>query len=718
MITRRLAVAVILAAMTAMSLPAQAGGRNLDLYYRFPLSLGARYESVNPYAAYGAQFNVYGMGATVIVPVPRAPRIQPFLEATVTRFNAQDPEEAGRWDHSRFGVLAGPSWMRRLSREFEIGGLVGAGGGLTVFPDLVEEPVGYATFSAATGIKLGLNPTYNFSVAIEPRLVYQSAMAELDRFDGISFSIGLSAHVRFGEDPDSAANAIRALRFSNVDVPDLFAAMQSYYASNPFGSVVLENTERTTAEEVVVSFFQPGLMDTPTVAAEIGELRPGEPVTVPLKAVYNSSVFDLEGITPLSGEIIVSYSLRGRPAEQRQTVGYDLHDKTALTWDDDRKLAAFITPADSAIRNYQSALLRYTRDAAGDGIPEAMRAAITAYVGLEELGIAYQADPTSPFVAVQQDVYAVDSVNLARDTLRRMSGDCDDLTVLFATMLETVGVETGFITVPGHVYPVFNTGVPASQFDLLHPERSMTINVDGELWVPVEVTLLGSADFRSAWRRGIELYLEYGSDPEVSGFYRTADARSIFRPVGLRQTDLGLQYGDDGDIRRRYAQQITLMVDTVLDSLEARAVERNRSRDYNRLGIAAARKGRFSRAEEGFRAALRLDANYVDAQINLGALQLARGRYTLAILTLQDLAVRLGRDESASPRSRTTVYLNLARAHYELDEFEPAAEYFELAHGIDPERAAAHSFIAAVQDSDGGRAAQVSGAAIPFAGDE
>ncbi len=717
MVTRRFMLAILLAVCGA-SLAAQDRASDLDLYYRFPLSLGARYESVNPYVAYGAQFNVYGIGAALIVPVPRAPRIQPFLETTVTRFTAQDPEEAGRWDHSTFGVLAGPSWMRRLSREFEIGGLVGIGGGLTVFPDLVEEPVGYGTFSAAAGIKLGLNPTYNFSVAIEPRFAYQTALAELDRFDGFSFSIGLSAHVRFGEDPDSAANTIRAMRFSNVEVPDLFAAMQSYYAGNPFGSVVLENTERTAAEEVVVSFFQPGLMDTPTVAAEIGVLPPGEPVTVPLKAVYNSSVFDLEGITPLSGEIIVSYSFRGRPAEQRQTVSYDLYDKTAMTWDDDRKLAAFITPADSAIRNYQSALMRYTRDAGDDGVSEAMRAAITAYVGLEELGIAYQADPTSPFVAVQQDVYAVDSVNLARDTLRRVAGDCDDLTALFATMLETVGVETGFITVPGHVYPVFNTGVPASQFDLLHPDRSMTINVDGELWVPVEVTLLGTADFRSAWRRGIELYLEYGSDPQVSGFYRTADARSVFRPVGLRQTDLGLQYGDDEEIRRRYTRQITAMVDTVLDALEAGAAERGRSRDYNRLGIAAARKGRFDRAETAFRTALRLDGGYVDAQINLGALQLARGRPSLAVLTLQDLAVRLGRDESASPRSLTTVYLNLARAHYELDEFEPAAEYFELAQGIDPERAAAHSFIAAVQESDGGRAAQVGGAGIPFAGDE
>ena len=85
----------------------------------------------------------------------------------------------------------------------------------------------------------------------------------------------------------------------------------------------------------------------------------------------------------------------------------------------------------------------------------------------------------------------VDSISLPRDTLRRITGDCDDLTVLYNSVLEAAGTETGFITVPGHIYAAFNTHIPARKFRDVHPDREMTLNVDGELWIPVEITLVG-----------------------------------------------------------------------------------------------------------------------------------------------------------------------------------------------------------------------------------
>ncbi len=53
----------------------------------------------------------------------------------------------------------------------------------------------------------------------------------------------------------------------------------------------------------------------------------------------------------------------------------------------------------------------------------------------------------------------VDTVHLARETLKSGLGDCSDLTVLYDSMLESLAVETGFITVPGHIYAAINTKV-------------------------------------------------------------------------------------------------------------------------------------------------------------------------------------------------------------------------------------------------------------------
>jgi tetratricopeptide (TPR) repeat protein len=694
----------------------ESSSRDLDLYYRFPVSISARYDMISPFAPYGSQFNVYSLGGAVMVPLPSHPVIQPRLEGGLTTFDSQDPADPEEWDHaSVYGVL-GTSYVRRLSKNFELGGGVGVGVAMTTFPSLVEEPVGYATFLAVLGANLGLSPSYNVHLSVEPRLLYQYGFTDLDMFNGLSFSIGISAAYRFGDDPDAPQNAIRSVEFTSVDLPALFAGMQSYYVSNPMGSVTIVNTERTPIENVSVAFFQQGLMDSPTVSVTLPELEPGVETEVPLNAVFNSSVFELEGITPLSGEVVVQYVYRGRPAEQTYPVSYDLYDKTALTWDENQKVAAFITRSDSALRNYQATLLRYTRPAALDGISDAVESAIAAYTGLEELGIVYQADPTSPFLTAQANTLIVDSVSLPRDTLTRFAGDCDDLTVLFCTMLESAGVETGFVTVPGHIFPVVNTGVSANRYASLHPDRDVSINIDGELWIPVEVTMLGSGDFGSAWRRGMELYSQFEApDREL---HRTASAQEVYRPVGLRQTDLGLQYGNEAAILDSFQEEINDMKSMILQDFENRAATRGSSAQYNRLGIAAARLGEYPQAESAFRSALRQDASYVQARINLGALQLLQGRYTSAILTLQDAAERLERQEQPDSDSLSAIYINLARAHYSLEQFDHAERYVGMASTVDPERAAEYSYIAAIGAEGAARAAEVSDGGVLFAGDE
>jgi hypothetical protein len=183
--------------------------------------------------------------------------------------------------------------------------------------------------------------------------------------------------------------------------------------------------------------------------------------------------------------VIVTYSSQGRPAEQRQSVSYDLHDKTALTWDDDRKVAAFITPADSALRNYTSFIRQACKEEVVPGFSKQLQEAMQIYKALEVLGCLYQSDPKSPFTEVQDNPMVVDSISLPRDTLKRITGDCDDLTVLYSSLAETVGIESGFITVQGHIFAAVNTGVSAREYEQVHHERDMTINVDGEMWIPV-----------------------------------------------------------------------------------------------------------------------------------------------------------------------------------------------------------------------------------------
>jgi tetratricopeptide (TPR) repeat protein len=160
-------------------------------------------------------------------------------------------------------------------------------------------------------------------------------------------------------------------------------------------------------------------------------------------------------------------------------------------------------------------------------------------------------------------------------------------------------------------------------------------------------------------------------------------------------------------------------VSAILNELDERVASRGNAGDYNRLGIAAAQLGYFDRAESAFRGAMRADASFINARINLGALQLLQGRDTAAILTLQNAAAQLERMSDPPQDSLTAIYINLARAHYGLEQFEDAERYLGLASSIDPERAAQYSYIASVgSDGSGARAAEVRESPVIFAGDD
>lgn len=214
----------------------------------------------------------------------------------------------------------------------------------------------------------------------------------------------------------------------------------------------------------------------------------------------------------------------------------------------------------------------------------------------------------------------MDSVSLPRDTLVRLTGDCDDLTVVYVSLLESLGIETAFITVPGHIYAAFNSGIPSKNFRKLNIDKKMTLSVDGRLWIPVEITLIGADTFLKAWRTGISEFAALDDQPDKRSFIKTKDAQEIFSPVGLKETDLGLQYGSKTAIVKNFKRDMDKIVDDVLAGYAASAEKSKRKRDYNRLGVMSAMFGRPSRAEEAFNTALSLDRNYLSPKINLGNL--------------------------------------------------------------------------------------------------
>lgn len=698
----------------------QPARKNYNRYYQFPLSIGAEYQMLTPFSEYGNSFNVFQASGIVRWPLPFLPILQVTGEGGIMQFDSLDTDNPTVWDHMHIYGGGGILFSHRFAKEFEIGLEAIGGYSQARFANLAPESgvVASPNWFVQAGGKLCINPSYNISIEVHPNVKYMGSLSLLKDFEGFIFGIGFGAHFRFGKDPDSPQAVIRDIKFKEAELPSLFAALQSYYTKEPIGSIILENTAKHSIKDVNISFFQSGYMDSPTPAATIETIEGGKETEVDLFASFNDEVFRIEGVTPLTGEIIVTYTSQGRAAEQRRSVTYDLHDKTALTWDDDRKVASFITPADSALRNYTSYIRQACKDELVAGFSRPLQEAMQVFEALNVLGCLYQVDPRNPFTEMQENPMIVDSVSLPRNTLKRITGDCDDLTVLYCSLLETIGITSGFITLPGHIYAVFNTEAQALDYEKVHPDRNMSINLDGELWVPVEITMIGKGSFLEAWRKGMEEYSQYDEQPEKRGVYITREAQQTYRPVGLKETDLGLQYGEEQQIVSRFQQDLGKLVDYVVSDYIEIAEERNNKKAYNRLGIAYAQFKQYLKAENAFKQALSLDDGYMSAAVNLGNISYLRGAYEQAVESFTTVLTGLEERGRADSSIGAKVLLNISKAYYAMEQFDEAKEYFEQAGAIDKALIEEHSYLASVSADTGERAAEIEETTVIFLEDE
>jgi tetratricopeptide (TPR) repeat protein len=704
---------------------------SLTSFYNYPFSVGAGYQMLSPVAGVDRAANIVDLSAKVRVPLPGLPLLQPFAVLGLTSFDSEegaapiilggslnegasepsyDPRDT--WDHQTVSFSLGMGYAQRLSREFELGAELSLGLEQSFFPQRVITaegewyPVGELGLAAGLSGKLSLNPSYNISIDITPAFRYRRSLGNLPDFDGLYFGLGFGGHYRFGEDPDSPRNDTRAIQFISSGVPEVFAAMQKVYIHTPITTVTLKNIEKNAVTNLEVSFNQAGYMDAPTLCAEIDFLEPGDSVEVPLLAGFNERVFTTIDVVPLSGEITVTYGYRGRTITQTRSVGMNLHDRNALIWDDDRKVAAFMTPKDSAVRNYASFVADRAREDRTDYLPKNLELAMQAYHALGALDMGYQSDPSSPFSEVKGGALALDTVSLPRETLMRGTGDCDDLTVLYNTMLESLNVPTGFVTIPGHIYSAVDTGLAPREYGRIHPDRNMTLVFQETLWILVEGTLVGRTDFLTAWKTGMEQWNRYSGDETVRALYSTRKSQEIYQPVGLQESDIGLQYGSADRFLAAFRKDRDALAAAILGSLKARVDQRETPQGWNLYGAAAARLGQYTAAENAFTRASRLDRTYLSPLVNLGSLKYLKKDYPGALTAFQSALKLIDPVPEGDPRA-ASVLLNISLVLEAMDRSDEARSYVARAREADPQT------VAQIQTTNPGTEGRASSGELP-----
>ena len=293
---------------------------------------------------------------------------------------------------------------------------------------------------------------------------------------------------RVGEIATPSGPGVTPLRIGDVVTEGIFPVFYQYYDKHPIGRVVITNDGRATLSDLSVKVFISRYMDRPKVTAVPGQLRRGESREIDLHALFNENVLEITEGTKVAAEITIDYEVRGQRQSAQQAATLRLEHRNASIWDDDRRAAAFVTAKDPAVLKFAKSVASLVRDGDNQALDANLRVAVAIHEALSLYGVSYVVDPKTPYVEYVKNKQAIDFLQFPRQTLEYMAGDCDDLSILYAALLEAVSVDTAFVTVPGHIYIAVGLVLDPEEAKRTFDHADDLIVRDGRVWLPLEVT--------------------------------------------------------------------------------------------------------------------------------------------------------------------------------------------------------------------------------------
>jgi tetratricopeptide (TPR) repeat protein len=537
-----------------------------------------------------------------------------------------------------------------------------------------------ATFLPVPFVGVGIGARYRY---------YFSILENRTFFNGLSLSLGAAVH--FGGIGRKPRVEIRG-----ITVDPVFPVFLNYYEENPVGTITIVNNEPGSISNVRASFFVPQYMDRPKQSAVTPDVPRGQEVQIPLNALFVENILKVTEGAKSTAEIRVSYSFGGAELSVDATRTVVIYYRNAMTWDDDRKAASFVTARDPSVLKFAKSMAGIAREQGPKPVNLALREAAGIFESLELFGMNYMVDPSSSYAEKSQSGGALDFLQFPAQTLAYKSGDCDDLSILFAAMLESVAVETAFITVPGHIFAAFCLGLSREEAVRSFHHIDDLIFTDSAVWVPVEITMVHDG-FLKAWAEGAKEWRE-AVTAGTARLYPIHDAWKVYPPIGIVEGGAEAVPPSAGQFSVRYQEVIGRFVEREIEQDVRRLQDEirqsgNNPKPVNKLGVLFAQYGQYDKAEKAFLTAAAAD-NLL-AGINLGNLYFVKKDYAKA----QEQFTRA----YARDQHNISVLLGLSKVSYELENYGSVKEYYRRLEAEDAPLAARYAYLVSRQ-SDSSRA--------------
>jgi hypothetical protein len=622
------------------------------------------------------QFYNSGYRASLSLEYPLTPVLAPVARAATSSFALKGLDAISVLEGS-VGVSGSFNFLERLFSRTELtAGLYRASWGTYTNNGVVG--------SAQTELGFRLSPALRISAETGFSRYLQAGG---DLYSGFSFGINFTIEpARF--DPVSTN-----VRIETLDITPVFPVFYSYYNDHSFGSAKLWNGEGSNIRNVKVSFYVPEYMTGPKECASFDSIGQGDTVTIPIRALFNERLLSLTEQTKSQGELLVEYSILGSKRSYRQEIDVTIHHRNAMTWSDDRRAAAFVSGKDPAVLWFSRFVNSVVRDRFRTGIDRNLQQAVGIFEAMDIFGISYVVDPTSAYADSVGKEGVVDYLQYPHQTLFYRGGDCDDLSILFTSLLQSVGIQTAFITIPGHIYMAFATDMTEASAKKDFYDPNLLIFKDGKVWIPVEITMVKDG-FVKAWRVGAKEY----SDNALTGkanFYPMEDSWRLYPPANVSNVNPRFLLPDEAVTMKTFDMEldryVARQIEPLLRKLQLTENAAPNKETENQIGSIYARYGMLDQAWTYLSKAAQ--KGYLPSWVNLANIAFIRKDFVLAKQYYQYV-----RDHDPF---EPTAPLGIARCEYELENYDAATKAYDSVRSLDPSLTKRYSYLVSIFGGEG-----------------
>lgn len=482
----------------------------------------------------------------------------------------------------------------------------------TSFSDLYWRAYGEFGFRFNPSFTLSLNGGYNSFLVSKGTGKPESLVA--GPVAGLSLKFIFSTK-------QSAKNACYATIRQESEVYPLFMQL---YKNNPVATVILTNGESAEIKNVTVSFTAGKYTSSALKTEPIPLLKKMKSISVDLPVDFSSDLLSFAENGMISGNLVIEYELLGQKKTSIQGVAIAVSNRNSYMWGDTESLAAYISPDTPEILEYAKYVAGIARNHLYSGMNRNVQFAGTMFDALIASGIVYSGDQTTPYAKYHLGNES-DYIQYPLQTMDFSSGDLDELGILYASCLESVGIGTAFIPMENDFLILVDTSLkPTSAANHFADTDSLVIT-DETVYFALSMAEFGKG-FEKSRQKGAQLVKQILSDENSEYDFIETHYAWINYPPAI--------YTGYGDVLARPSQSsVEAMFQKVVNDyigadLSAVINRAKASGDTNKLGLAYVRAGKYAEAKSEF--AKGAAKSSVSAMNNLGNVYMLEKDYAAA----------------------------------------------------------------------------------------